>query len=310
MNLPSTSNITTESKPWLFLTGGHGFIGQTIQNNLSHLFQVFSLRRTGSTHNPNWDYQSALKDCRIDRPEAIIHLAGAPTDGQRWTQKYRKQLLESRVNGTQNLLTSIKQSGAWPKTLITASAIGYYGHRPNEILDESSSHGDLFVSSLATQWEQPVTTLGASTQSSTRTVTFRLGMVVGAHGGALKKMLLPFKLGLGASMGSGQQMYSWISIEDVVGVIKQAITNPNYTGIYNAVSPHSINNNEFTQSLAKHLRRPAWFNIPAPVIKMLYGQMGQELLLADLNVKPQRLMEAGYSFIHPTLTTCFENVIP
>ena len=300
----------SESKPWLFITGGNGFIGQALQTALSKTHRILCLERFGSPNNPQWAYQGALDACQIKHPAAVIHLAGAPTDGQRWTRAYQKRLMESRINGTHNLIQSFHHSNAWPDTLIGASAIGFYGHRPNQVLDENTEPGDLFVSKLASEWEHVINkSTNLVKPKSHRAVILRFGMVLGTEGGALKKMLLPFKLGLGATLGHGRQMYSWISLTDVIGVVQFLLNRPDLSGTFNTISPNSVSNRTFTKTLASQLNRPACLNIPQALIKVLYGTMGKELLLADLQVEPKRLLQNGYKFRHPELTDCLGDLL-
>ena len=193
-----------------------------------------------------------------------------------------------------------------PKTFLCASAIGYYGHRPNETLLESAEPGTNFVAKIGQHWEAATEGLKAT---ETRLINLRFGMILSATGGALKDLLIPFKMGLGGRLGDGQQQYSWISIIDVIRALDFFIKQTNCQGAYNLTSPQSVSNREFTQTLAKALNRPAFMHMPAFLVRLIFGEMADELLLDDTHVVPQRLLDAGFKFEQPQLDQALQALL-
>ncbi len=288
------TNAMNPNKPILFLTGQNGMLGQQLTQKFAEHYQVVGLKRNNQSPNePKWCYQQALDELNIAAPDVVVHLAGAGIADKRWNKKYKDIIYNSRVNGTQWLVNEIIEQKARPHTFISASAIGYYGNRPNEILDEDSSKGDNFVAKIAIDWEQAIQSLESV---GTRIINLRLGMILSASGGALKDMVLPFKLGLGGRLGSGQQQYSWISITDAIRAIDYLIKQTNCHGPFNLTSPNSVSNKEFTRTLANTLNRPAFMHMPAFMVRLIFGEMADELLLADADVSPKKLVSAGFTF--------------
>jgi len=236
---------------------------------------------------------------------AVVHLAGESI-AERWTEEKMLHIKESRINGTNLLYQALAKIQRRPQTLICASAIGYYGNRNNESLNEQSSKGDGFLANLCAQWEQ---TQNKAASLGIRVVNMRFGVVLSKHGGALSKMLLPFQLGAGGIIGNGQQYMSWIDIDDVTGAIYHALTNNTLTGPVNVVSPHAVTNQEFTKVLGKVLCRPTLIPIPSFGLRMLFGAMADELLISGQNVIPAKLQASGYQFQYPDLEPSLRHVL-
>ena len=225
--------------------------------------------------------------------DAVVNLAGASIAGGRWTEKRKELLRTSRIDTTRALVNALAKMSARPRVLVSASAIGIYGNRSDEQLTEDSNPGTDFLAGLARAWEaeaMKAETLGI------RVVLARFGIILAKHGGALAKMLLPFKLGAGGRLGSGKQWMSWITLEDVVGVIRFAIENGAIRGAVNVVAPNAVQNADFTKALASTLHRPALFPAPAFALRLALGEMADALLLSSQRVVPQELQQLGYSF--------------
>ncbi len=286
-------------KQVLFITGQNGMLGQHLTQFLSQQYEVVGLQRnTQSIDKPSWNYRQLLEQLKMKAPDAIIHLAGAGIADKRWSGRYKKTIYVSRINGTQWLVNEILQHDERPKTFMCASAIGYYGHRPEEQLTENAGKGKNFVAKIAEHWEAAAQELN---RTEVRVINMRFGMILSKTGGALKDMMLPFKLGLGGRLGKGQQKYSWISIDDASRAIDFLLHHETLQGPINLTSPNPVTNQEFTQILAKTLRRPAFMHMPAFVVRLVFGEMADELLLADAHVMPQILMNAGFEFKHAKL---------
>lgn len=239
-------------------------------------------------------------------PDAVINLAGASIAGGRWTEKRKELLRTSRIDTTQALVKALAKMDARPRVLVSASAIGIYGDRADEVLTEESKPGTDFLAGLAGEWEaeaQKAEAIGI------RVVLARFGIILARHGGALAKMLLPFKLGAGGRLGSGKQWMSWITLEDVVGVVRFALENGAVRGAMNVVAPQPVQNAEFTKTLARALHRPALLPAPAPALRLALGEMADALLLSSQRVLPQALEKLSYRFLHPELSTGLSTVL-
>lgn len=236
---------------------------------------------------------AALEGCA-----AAIHLSGANVASRRWTRSWRREMTRSRVDSTLALATSLASLHTPPQVLLVASAIGIYGNRGEELLDEDSSPGVGFLADLCTRWEaaaQPAVDAGI------RVVHLRFGVVLGPGKGALAQMLPLFRLGLGGTLGNGRQWMSWISLADAVSAILFALQTPQLTGAINLTAPHPVTNAQFTSALARQLHRPAILPAPAFALRLALGQMADEALLASARVLPARLLHAGFHFQHNTV---------
>tara|TARA_R110001583_G_scaffold51161_2_gene159689 strand:- start:12482 stop:13363 length:882 start_codon:yes stop_codon:yes gene_type:complete len=282
----------------ILINGSSGLIGSALTTFLkAQGYEVARLLRTQQDEHPYWDIDSAnfhLKD--FSYPDVIINLAGESIADGRWTEKKKQQLINSRLQTTSLLVEHFKQKP--PKLFINASAIGFYGDRGPSIVDENSDAGKDFVSDLAKQWEA---SCDAIQSPQTRLVKIRTGIVISKKGGALAKMLPAFKLGGGGKIGSGKQFMSWIDIEDVCHAIEFIIQKPMISGPVNLVSPTPVTNKAFSIALSKQLKRPCIFPLPSAIVKLLFGEMGKELLLASTRVMPTKLLDAGFKFEYPSL---------
>lgn len=239
-------------------------------------------------------------------PDAVINLAGASIAGGRWTEKRKELLRTSRIDTTQALVKALAKMDARPRVLVSASAIGIYGDRADEVLTEESKPGTDFLAGLAGEWEaeaQKAEAIGI------RVVLARFGIILARHGGALAKMLLPFKLGAGGRLGSGKQWMSWITLEDVVGIVRFALENGDVRGALNVAAPQPVQNAEFTKTLAQVLHRPALFPAPAFALRLALGEMADALLLSSQRVNSQKLQQLGYSFLYSDLLSALSAVL-
>jgi uncharacterized protein (TIGR01777 family) len=286
------------------VTGATGFIGNRLVHELLRAgHSIHALGRKRSADLPaaarflEWrSTESEPPSESLATADAIVHLAGEPV-AQRWTPEVKQRIRSSRVDGTRNLLTALSKQSHRPQVLICASAIGYYGSRGDEVLTETSPPGRDFLAQVVVDWEQ------AARQAETlgiRVVPLRFGVVLGKDGGALAKMLPPFRLGLGGRLASGQQWMSWIHVDDVIGLIRFALEDSAARGPMNATSPHPATNAEFTQELAGALHRPAIFPVPRFALNLLFGEMA-EVILGSQRVLPKAAQTAGFQFQYPEL---------
>jgi uncharacterized protein (TIGR01777 family) len=270
------------------ISGASGFIGR-------HLLK--SLAQAG--HSPH----ALTRHAPPVESDVVIHLAGEPV-AQRWTPAARQRILESRVAGTRNLVQALATLPRKPEALICASAIGYYGSRGDEILTESSAPGAGFLPEVCVAWEREAQAAGAL---GIRVVCVRTGVVLDAHGGALVRMLPPFRMGLGGRLGSGRQWMSWIHLEDLVGLFQFAVESQ-VRGPLNAVAPNPVTNSDFTRELAHALRRPALFPVPEFALKLLFGEMAT-VLLASQRIAPRAAEAAGFRFRFPHLPPALADLL-
>jgi len=290
------------------VSGATGLVGAALTQRL----QQFGARVIRLTRSPTQDPESEaqwLPDQGLVEPErlagcdAVIHLAGESIADGRWTEAKKQRIRDSRVIGTESLCRSLATMERKPATFVCASAIGYYGDRGDELLDETSPPGDGFLPDVCLGWEQACQ---PAHDAGIRVVNVRIGVILSRDGGALDKMLLPFKLGVGGKIGSGRQFMSWVSLDDVVGTFVHALTQRELEGPVNAVSPQPVTNGEFTKTLGAVLHRPTVFPLPAFAAKLALGQMADDLLLASAKVLPSRLEQTGYRFRHSELKSCLE----
>ncbi len=294
----------------ILITGATGFIGTALQKSLGDQgHTVKPLSRGGnslSADNPCWDIKNNSIDLKGFEPDAVIHLAGQNL-AQRWTKAHKKSVLESRVDGTRLLVSHLVEMERPPKILLSGSAIGFYGLRGDEILTEkSSSNSKDFISEVCIAWEAETEPARAA---GIRVVLMRTGIVIGKNGGALDKMLTPFKAGLGGIIGSGKQYMSWISLDDMMGLV-DFLLKENISGPVNMTGPEPATNKVFTEALGEALNRPTLVPVPAFAVKTLFGsEMAKEMLLGGARVIPQKVMDAGYDFKHKTISETFLAVL-
>lgn len=238
-----------------------------------------------------------LDPAALDGIDAVVNMAGATTGKIPWTKKYKQEIVTSRVNCTQTLVNAINASNNPPKVLVSGSASGIYGDRGDELLTEESGKGTGFLSDLAQQWEE----IALQASPKTRVVLARTTMVMSRKLGALGKLLPLIKLGLGGPLGSGKQWWAWITVEDEVRAIRHLIAKSDATGPYNLTAPEPATCSDITVALAKGLRRPAFFRVPAWAMSLLIGEAARELLLCSQKMTADRLLATGFKFVHPTL---------
>ena len=287
----------------ILVSGSTGLIGSALHDLLKHGgHDVHRLVRTSvrpKESEVHWNPASGMIDeTRLEGFEAVVHLAGENIASRRWTSKQKRRIRDSRVIGTVLLAKTLAKQTNPPKVFVAASAIGFYGSRGDEALTEESGAGTGFLADTCKVWEaaaEPVLAKGI------RLVTMRTGIVLSPKGGALAKMLLPFKLGVGGKVGSGAQYMSWIALGDMAAAILHAILTETLSGPVNFVAPNPATNMEFTKTLGRVLKRPAIFPLPAFVAKKVFGEMGKELLLGSTRVEPKKLEASGYQFKYPEL---------
>lgn len=253
-----------------------------------------------------WDPDAGrLDSSALEGLDAVVHLAGENIAG-RWTARKKARIRESRINGTCLLAEALAGLARPPAVLVAASAIGYYGDRGETVLKEESSPGEGFLAGVCRDWEAAAK---PAVQKGIRVVHLRIGLVLSRAGGALARMLPPFKLGFGGKIGSGKQYVSWIAIDDLVRAIGLVLAEKGLAGAVNAVAPNPVTNLEFTRTLGRVLHRPTIFPLPAFAARLAFGELGQELLLASQRVEPARLLASGYSFRFPGLEGALGHVL-
>lgn len=282
----------------ILISGASGLVGTKLTAALrSDGHTVAHLVRPGSTPQAGdvpWDPAAGTVDAAaMEGAEAVVHLSGASVGEGRWTPERKRILRSSRIDSTRVLVGALERMKQRPRVLISTSATGIYGDRGDEILTESSSPGSDFLSQLAREWETEALKAEAS---GIRTVIARYGVVLSTKGGALARMLTPFKLCVGGRLGSGKQWMSWIALEDVLGFLRAAIADERYKGAVNVVAPNAVRNAEFTRALADMLHRPAIFPAPAFALRAALGEMADALLLSSQRVQPERLLAAGFAY--------------
>jgi len=295
----------------VLVSGSTGLLGSAVVRALTaEQHRVTRLVRTAATPGAvaiSWDPAAKrLPAPALEGLDAVVHLAGENIAKGRWTPAKKAAIRESRVQGTRVLCDALSQLVDPPRVLVSASAIGYYGDRGDRVMREDSRPGTDFLAGVCRDWE-------AATQAAEargiRVVRLRLGVVMARQGGALHTMLTPFKLGLGGVMGSGQQYVSWVTLDDVVGIVLHALTHDDLAGPVNAVAPHPVTNQEMTKTLGRVLKRPTKCWMPTPVVRVLFGEMGDALLLSSTRVDPARLQTSGYTFKHPELEGALRDIL-
>lgn len=297
----------------ILVSGSSGLIGSAFLRFLREQRHSATLLRRPETklHDEQkfgymgWDPDNGHMDAEgIHRMDAVVHLAGENIAG-RWTAARKARIRDSRVKSTRLIAETIASRPEPPKVLVSASGIGFYGNRGDEQLDEASPAGKGYLAEVCQEWEAATE---PARKAGIRVVNIRIGVVLDAHGGALGKMLLPFKLGLGGVIGSGRQYWSWVHVADVVGALWHAIETESLAGPLNAVSPSPATNREFTKALGAVLGRPTVFPIPAFAASLALGEMAEALLLSSARVAPKRLTATGYQFRFPELEGALKNL--
>ncbi len=293
------------------LTGATGFIGTILVDRL--LASGHSVDYLARKRSPHLDSRAAFHLWNgLDLPpldsvphfEAVIHLTGEPV-AQRWNPEVKKRIVDSRVTGTRSLVAALAQLRSKPAVLVSASAIGYYGNRGDEILTEESAPGSGFLADVCVGWERET---WQAERLGIRVAAIRIATVLGKSGGALPKMLQPFRLGLGGKFGNGQQWMSWVHVDDLVELLLFTAANPNASGPLNGSSPQPLTNAAFTEELARAIHRPALFTVPKFALGIALGEMSS-FVFDSLRVLPQKTTEAGFQFRYPDLKAALRNVL-
>lgn len=294
----------------VLVSGSSGLVGSALMPVLSkkgHVVLRLVRTKAKSSEEVEWDPASGKVDAGgLEGLDVVVHLAGDNIASGRWTAEKKRRIRDSRVDGTKLLSESIQKLARPPKVFACASAIGYYGDRGEEVLREDSAPGSNFLAGVCRDWEavgQPAANHGI------RVVHLRFGVILSPKGGALQKMLFPFRMGAGGKVGSGKQYMSWISLDDAVGAIEHALSKESLSGPVNVVAPGPVTNSEFTKVLGRVLSRPTVFPMPALIARLAFGEMADELLLSSTRVEPLKLLACGYAFQHADLEGALRHLL-
>jgi len=297
----------------VLITGASGLIGTELQRSFSEKGYDMILASRSEPKDDSqiqWNSDTGFADedlPRLEGLDAVVHLAGESiSGGLRWTEEKKRAIRDSRVFGTRTMIEAFAKLADKPDVFVSGSAIGFYGDRGDEEMTEASPAGDTFLSEVSKEWEAESR---RAEDMGIRTVLLRTGIVLSKDGGALAAMLTPFKLGAGGVVGSGKQWVSWVSLDDVVGIINYAIENEKVRGAINAVAPIPVTNQEFTKTLGSVLSRPTILPLPEIAVNLVFGEMGDALLLDSTKVVPARLRDAGYEFKFPELKIALEHAV-
>ncbi len=304
----SEVNRSTTSRT-VAITGASGMVGQALSGLLKQRGDrsIAVSRSEGDSYEDSirWNPESGLiNPARMEGVDAVVHLAGENIASGRWTDDLKRRILNSRVQGTKSLVESLAKIEKRPSTFICASAIGFYGDRGETIMAEDSPAGKGFLADVCQAWEAEAMQAEAL---GMRVVCVRIGVVLSPKGGALARMLLPFKMGMGGNVGNGKQYWSWIGLNDLVRIFAYCLDNDQLSGPVNAVSPQPLTNAEFTKVVGSVLHRPTLFPLPAFMAKLVLGEMANELLLSSTRVNPGKLLKSGFAFEQPELKQCLEH---
>ena len=294
----------------VLMSGSSGLIGSAVRKSLQSAGEeVIRLVRSDArgADEVRWDPQAGYIDqAAIEGMDAIVHLAAESIADGRWTASKKSRIRDTRTHGTQLLCQAVAKTSKKPSVLVSASAVGFYGDRGDEVLTESSSAGSGFLAEVCRDWEAAT---APAAEAGIRVVTLRIGVVLSGAGGALAKMLPPFRLGLGGRLGSGRQYMSWVVIDDLVAAIRFALSKEQLSGPVNMVSPNPVTNAEFTRAIGKVISRPTLFPVPAFALHAAFGEMADEVLLSGARALPQKLQAAGFKFDFTTLESGLRHVL-
>lgn len=291
----------------LLISGASGLIGSALVRAVPADWEVVRLVRTPpGAGEVRWDPEGGAIDVgAVGAIDAAVHLAGESIAG-RWTEAKKQRIRDSRVKGTRLLARTLAGMSPAPGVLLSASAVGIYGDRGDEVLTEDSPHGTGFLPEVGSAWEEAAQ---PAAEAGIRVVCMRMGVVLAREGGALARMLPPFRLGLGGSLGGGRQWMSWIALADVTAAMLHLLEAESLSGPVNLTAPNPVTNREFTRTLARVLGRPAFLSVPAFALRLAFGEMADEALLASTRVLPRRLLDSGFTFRHPELEGALRAVL-
>ncbi len=295
----------------VLITGSSGLLGTALQNLLierSHIVARLVRAKSSDTGNLYWDPEAGVLDAaQLEGFDAIVHLAGHTPGAGRMTAKKKGKIFHSRIDSTRLLCEKILTLQHPPKVFVCASGIGYYGNRPGELLTETSSSGSDFLAEVCQQWEAETQKLAK--RPEIRIVNMRIGFVLSPKGGGLAKMLPAFKLGIAGKLGNGKQYMSWISLEDTARAMLHILSTNSLSGPVNIVAPHPVTNEEFTKTLGNVIHRPTVIPVPAFLLRLLFGEGADMLVLCSQEVKPAKLQQSGFVFSHPNLPAALKAVL-
>jgi hypothetical protein len=294
----------------VLVTGASGFIGTALVSALrqSGHEAIALVRRTPrpGAAEIQWDPGGAIDGTKFSGADAVVHLAGESVASGRWNEQRKARILNSRVQGTQTIAASIARANPRPRVLVTASANGIYGDTGDKVVTEAEPAGTTFLAEVGRQWEQATR---AASDAGIRTVMLRIGIVLSAQGGALARMLPPFRVGVGGRIGDGRQWMAWITVDDLIALFLHALKTESVRGAVNAVAPNPVTNADFTRALGAVLKRPTLFPVPAYVVRTVFGQMGEELLLSSNRAVPKAALASGFQFRYPEIRGALEHVL-
>jgi uncharacterized protein (TIGR01777 family) len=297
----------------VLVSGASGMVGSALASFLTtggHRVRRLVRRAPRGPDEFRWDpMEGSIDPGAAEGCEAVVHLAGENIAGGRWSPTRKDLIRRSRREGTRQVADAVRAADRRPRVFISAAAIGIYGDRGDELLDEASAPGEGFLADVCRDWERASRDLTGSATEPIRTVQMRFGMILSPEGGALGKMLLPFKLGVGGRLGSGRQWMSWIALDDVVYALHRALYDPALEGPVATVAPNPVTNAEFTKTLGRVLRRPTLLPVPGFGARAVFGELADELLLASQRVLPRKLEAAGHDVAHPELEGALRHVL-
>lgn len=299
------------SKMRILISGSHGLIGSALISLLTsdghEVIRLVRNKPTPGAHEVEWHPNKGFIDSpQLEGLDAVVHLAGEGIASGRWTAEKKRAILESRVNGTSLLANSLAKLSRPPAVFVSASGIGYYGNRGDELLNETSTLGNDFLAHVCMEWEKATT---PAAEQGIRTVFARFGIILDANGGALAKMLTPFRMGIGGRVGSGKQWMSWMALDDVVSAIRFLLRDDSVNGPVNFVTPFPVTNAEFTKTLGRVLSRPTLFPIPAFAVRLAFGELADAALLSGQRVEPAVLQSRGFAFGLPRLEFALRKIL-
>jgi uncharacterized protein len=295
----------------ILVSGSHGLVGSALIKSLTddghEVIRLVRHNRNFGALEIEWHPNKGVIDAQLlEGIDGVVHLAGENIAAGRWTDEKKRAILESRVKGTSLLSEALAQLSHPPSVFVSASAIGYYGNRGDELLTEQSAPGNDFLANVCKEWEQATK---AAKEKGIRTINARFGIILDRHEGALAKMLTPFRMGIGGKVGDGKQWMSWIAIDDVVAALRFLLLDPTMSGPVNVVAPNPVTNSEFTTTLGRVLARPTIFPMPAFGARLAFGEMADALLLSSQKVDPAVLEDNGFPFDWPTLEAALRHLL-